>query len=248
MTADSVLDDQIGAMSRSSEFWDGRALSMPVAFASRRSQCCSARWRSQNGLSVFEATLMSARSSAAPARWSASSFSASHRAVADRAVDLRRQFPPCALFGRARPPVRALAVWQQAIGFFLLTDPQFALKRSEQGGERGKVGFRLVHGHGAPIYVLWVLGSWIGAACSAISFPTPHALGHRLPAADLFPRLVMGFRKRPLWLPVVLVSGVASISPTNMSARPGTSRSARGGCPARRDRGPLPSRPDEDGR
>ena len=41
--------------------------------------------------------------------------------------------------------------------------------------------------------------------------PDPHALGIDFLLPIYFLGLVMGFRKRPLWLPVVAVSAVASI-------------------------------------
>ena len=49
------------------------------------------------------------------------------------------------------------------------------------------------------------------ARCSVSLIPNPHALGLDFLLPIYFLGLVMGFRQRPLWLPIVLVSGVASI-------------------------------------
>lgn len=98
---------------------------------------------------------------------------------------------------------------EQAVAFFFLTDPQFA--ETEQRAERGQpVTFVWYMAMALPLYVFWLLGSFLGASCGNL-ISNPYALGLDFMLALYFLGLVMGFRKRPLWLPLVIVSGVASI-------------------------------------
>lgn len=99
---------------------------------------------------------------------------------------------------------------QQAIGFFLLIDPQYA--EAERKGENGEpVTFAWFLGMGLPIYVMWVTEAWLGAAFGQL-IPDTHALGLDFLLPIYFLGLVMGFRGREMWLPVVLVSAIASIA------------------------------------
>ena len=101
------------------------------------------------------------------------------------------------------------SVSQKALAFFFLIDPQYA--ESERRVEQGKaltlpwyLGFAL------PIYVTWISEAWIGATFGKM-ISNPQALGLDFLLPIYFLGLVMGFRKRALWLPVVLASGAASI-------------------------------------
>ncbi len=101
------------------------------------------------------------------------------------------------------------SVLQQALGFFVLTDPQFA--EAERKGEAGgKVGFAWYIGMGIAIYVPWVIASGLGAYFGNL-IPDPHAIGLDFLLPIYFLGLVMSFRTRSNWLPVVAVSIVASI-------------------------------------
>ncbi|MFD1328563.1 AzlC family ABC transporter permease [Mycoplana ramosa] len=107
------------------------------------------------------------------------------------------------------PYVRHFTPVQKFFGFFLLTDPQFAetVNRGESG--RG-VSFSWYIGYGAMIYVPWqvmtvlggVFGQWIG---------DPKMIGIDVLLPIYFMALVLGFRKRPNFLPVVAMSGAASV-------------------------------------
>ncbi len=65
-------------------------------------------------------------------------------------------------------------------------------------------------GMGLAIYVPWVIESGLGAMFGNL-IPDTHALGIDFLLPIYFLGLVMGFRKRPMWLPVVIVSAVASV-------------------------------------
>lgn len=103
----------------------------------------------------------------------------------------------------------AWTTWQKAVGFFFLVDPQFA--ESERLAEQGRpVTFAWFMGMGLPIYLCWVAESWLGASFGSY-IPDAHTFGLDFLLPIYFLGLVIGFRDRPLWLPVVLVSGVVSV-------------------------------------
>ncbi len=66
-------------------------------------------------------------------------------------------------------------------------------------------------GMATPIYICWVIEAGLGAAFGGL-IPNPHALGLDFLLPIYFLGLVMDFRKRPLWVPVVSVSAAASIA------------------------------------
>ena len=107
---------------------------------------------------------------------------------------------------------RHFAHWplaEQAAAYFLLTDPQFA--ETERKADTGRpVSFLWYLGMGLAIYVPWVIESGLGAMFGKL-IPDTRALGIDFLLPIYFLGLVMSFRKRALWLPVVLASGVASI-------------------------------------
>ncbi|HMQ57349.1 MAG TPA: AzlC family ABC transporter permease [Rhizobiaceae bacterium] len=107
---------------------------------------------------------------------------------------------------------RHFARWsmaQQAVGFFFLVDPQFAEAEKRQA-ETGRIPFAWFMGMALPIYVLWIIEAWIGAQFGAL-IENPRALGLDFLLPIYFLGLVMGFRKRAHWLPVVLASGIVSV-------------------------------------
>lgn len=98
---------------------------------------------------------------------------------------------------------------QRAFGFFFLTDPQFA--ESEQRADlHPPLSFAWYFGLATPIYLQWVGGAAVGAWFGGL-IPDPHRFGVDFLMPIYFLGLVVGFRNRPLWLPVVLASGIASI-------------------------------------
>jgi predicted branched-subunit amino acid permease len=111
-----------------------------------------------------------------------------------------------AAFGKR---IASWPLFQKALGFFLLTDPQFA--EAERRAEHGEpVSFAWYMGMGAPIWLFWVAESGLGAYFGQL-VPDPKAFGLDFLLPIYFLGLVMSFRKRPFWLPVVAVSAVASM-------------------------------------
>lgn len=108
--------------------------------------------------------------------------------------------------------------WARWTGFFFLVDPQFA--EAERRAESGAgVSIAWYFAMAAPIYVFWFIDTWLGATFGAL-INDPHALGLDFLLPLYFLGLVMGFRKRPLWLPVVLASAVASIAAFHIVGSP----------------------------
>jgi len=202
--------DNSSSSSTPAEFWQGFRAGIPLTLASAPFALLYGALAVKNGLTVFEATLMSA-----------TVFGGASQMVGIE------------LFGQNVPPwlvvLSIFAVnfrhilysatigrliswwksWQMALGFFWLTDLHYAAveHRSEQGK---KTSFVWYLGLTTPIYVMWVFESFLGAAFGNL-LPDTHALGFDYLLPLYFMGLVMGFRKRPLWLPIVLTSGVASV-------------------------------------
>jgi len=193
-----------------SSFWQGVRLGLPVVVASAPFAILFGALAVDNGFTVTEAVVMSALiyggasqmvglelfgQNIAPWLVVASIFAVNFRHVLYSASIGRR--------------LAHWPLWQQAVGYFVLTDPQFAeAERKAESGE--KVGFAWYMGMGLAIYVCWVIESGLGAMFGKL-IPDTHALGIDFLLPIYFLGLVMSFRKRPLWLPVVLVSGVVSI-------------------------------------
>ena len=149
------------------------------------------------------------------------------RAVADRAVDLRGQLPPRALFGGVRPAHRRLAArcrrrWPSSSS---------AIRNLPRPSARASTARRSA----SPGISAWARRSgcpgsprpWLGAYFGRL-VADPQALGLDFLLPIYFLGLVMSFRKRPLWLPVVRGErGRLGARLQDSSARPGKSRSAR---------------------
>lgn len=99
--------------------------------------------------------------------------------------------------------------WQRALAFFFLTDPQFA--ETEQRVERGRrPSFVWYMGMALPLYICWIAEAGVGALFGRL-IPDSQALGIDFLLPIYFLGLVMSFRKRAMWLPVVGVSAIVSI-------------------------------------
>ncbi len=107
---------------------------------------------------------------------------------------------------------RRIADWPAParwLGFFFLVDPQFA--ETERRSERfGHVSIAWYFAMALTIYVTWVAEGWLGARFGAL-VTDPHAYGIDFLLPVYFLGMVMGFKSRPLWLPVVGASAAMSI-------------------------------------
>lgn len=103
--------------------------------------------------------------------------------------------------------MRNFNLFQRYFGFFFMVDPMFGAgeHRAQTRGLRPAYYF----GFASNIYPNWVLFTAIGAWGGAlIDDPAKYGLDFILPI--YFLTLVMGFRSRANWLPVVIVSGITS--------------------------------------
>ena len=214
MAAEAISDK-----TATNEFWLGVKAGLPVVLAAAPFGLLFGALAVDNGLSVLEATLMSAAiyggasqmvgielfgQTVAPWLVVLSIFAVNFRHVLySAAIGRRISHWPAA---------------QQAIAYFFLTDPQYAEAERKAEEEKG-VGFVWYLGMALAIYVPWVVESWIGATFGSL-IPDPQALGIDFLLPIYFLGLVMEFRDRPLWLPVVAVSAVASVVAYNTVGSP----------------------------
>ena len=192
------------------DFWAGVKLGFPVVVASAPFGLLFGALAVENGFTVAEATLMSATIYGGASQMVGIELFGQKIApwlvvLSIFAVNFRHVLYSASI-GRK---VSHWPLAQQAAGYFLLTDPLFA--EAERKAEAdGKVGFAWYMGMGLAIYVSWVSMSGFGAMFGKL-IPDTHALGIDFLLPIYFLGLVMGFRKRPMWLPVVLVSAIASV-------------------------------------
>jgi 4-azaleucine resistance transporter AzlC len=193
-----------------SEFWRGVRAGVPIIVAVVPFGLLFGALAVDNGLSLGQAVLMSATifggasqmvgielfgQKISPALIVFSIFAVNFRHVLYSAA-IGRHF--------ARWPAA-----KQAVAFFLLTDPQYAeAERSVE--ETGEVGFAWYLGMGLALYVTWITEALLGGLFGRL-ISNPEALGLDFLLPIYFLGLVMEFRQRPLWLPVVLASAAGSM-------------------------------------
>ena len=192
------------------EFWRGFKLGVPVFIASMPFALLFGALAVQNGMSVAEVVAMSAVSYAGASQMVGIELFGKDIApwlvvFSIFAVNFRHVLYSAAVGRR----VTHWSTLEKAIGFFFLVDPQYA--ESERKAEKGEpVGFVWYMGMATPIYLFWVINSWIGAFFGSM-LPDTHSLGLDFLLPIYFLGLVMGFRKRPLWLPIVIASAAVSM-------------------------------------
>ncbi len=192
------------------DFADGARRSLPVALASAPFGLLFGALAIQNGLSVSDTVLMSAALFAGASQLVGLDLLGQKIApwvivLSIFAVNFRHVLYSAALG-------RRLAHWtpaQRAFGFFFLTDPQYA--ESEKQARTGDLSFAWYMGFACLIYGCWVAEALIGAVFGNL-VPDSYALGIDFMLPIYFLGLVMDFRKRPLWLPIVGMSAAASIA------------------------------------
>lgn len=165
----------------------------------------------QSGLSVWQATIMSASIYGGASQLVGLDLFGQRISPwlvvsAILAVNFRHVLYSAA-FGRLVPHWTA---WQKAIGFFVLTDPQFA--ESEREHDKGRpLSFAWYMGLGFVLWGFWVIGSFAGAYFGRL-LPDTHSTGIDFLLPIYFLGLLMAFRKRAMFMPVVAASAVASMA------------------------------------
>lgn len=205
MSAETLTEN-----SPASDFWLGVRASIPTVVAASPFALLFGALAVDNGMSVTEATLMSATIYGGASQMVGIELFGHQVApwlivLSIFAVNFRHVLYSASVGPRLAhwPPIK------QAIAYFFLVDPQYA--EAEVKSERGEeVTFVWYMGMALPIYILWVALSAAGAAFGGL-IPNPHAIGLDFLLPIYFLGLVTEFRDRPLWLPVVLISAAASI-------------------------------------
>ncbi len=194
----------------SSQFITGAKRSVPIIISAAPFGLLFGALAVDNGMSVFEATLMSTVIYAGASQMVGIQLFGHHAApwliVFSIFVVNLRHVLYSATVGRH---MGQLSTVQKAVAFFFLIDPQFA--ESEREAERyGRIDFTWYMGMALPLFVVWISVTALGAVFGKL-IPDPRVWGIDFLLPVYFLGLVMGFRKRPLWLPVVIVSGLVSV-------------------------------------
>ncbi|MCY6379926.1 AzlC family ABC transporter permease [Hoeflea prorocentri] len=164
----------------------------------------------ENGLDVYQAVLMSAVLNAGASQMVGIDLFGNNVApwiivLSIFAVNFRHVLYSASI----GPKMTGFSPLQKAIAFFFLVDPQFA--EAEKRYERGqRVSFNWYMGAVLSLYSTWILETAIGAYFGRL-IKDPHAYGVDFMLPIYFLVLVMSFRRRRNWMPVVLASGVASV-------------------------------------
>ena len=192
------------------EIRDGLRSAVPVIISAAPFGLLFGALAVDNGLSVFQTVLMSATVFAGASQMVGLELFGQMIApwlivFSVFAVNFRHVLYSAAIGRR----MTRFTFWQKAASFFVLTDPQFA--ETERRRETGlPVTWRWYIAMGIPVYLLWLINTAIGASFGNL-IGDPHALGLDFVLPAYFLIMVMGFRKRKSFFPVVLVSGVAAI-------------------------------------
>lgn len=193
----------------SAPYRDGMLRGIPVMLAALPFGILFGALAVDNGLSVGQAVLMSATIFAGASQMVGIDLFGKQVApwlivLSIFAVNFRHVLYSAAI-GRH---TRHWPWWKKAFGFYFLVDPQYA--ESERHVAEGKsLTFAWYMGFATVMYSGWLFGSWVGAEFGRY-IPDSHALGLDYLLPIYFLGMVLDFRKRPLWLPVVLTSGVVS--------------------------------------
>lgn len=194
-----------------SEFLRGVRDSVPIVIAIMPFGILFGVLAQDAGLSIFETVLMSATVFAGASQLVGIELFGHHVApwmivLSIFAVNFRHVLYSAALGRNVRdwPPLR------KAVAFFFLVDTQFAECERRLGNGR-PITFSWYMGLGLSTYVLWLTTSWLGAAFGSL-IPDLRSLGIAFLLPVYFLGLVMGFRTRPLFFPVVGASAIAAIA------------------------------------
>lgn len=194
-----------------SAFLEGARESVPVLLAAAPFGLLFGALAIDNGLTVGEAVLMSAAIYAGASQMVGIELFGAHVApwlivFSIFAVNFRHVLYSASI----GPQIAAIGGWRKWPAFFMLIDPQFAATEMRKE-KKLPVTPGWYFGLGLPIYAAWVMEAWIGALFGRM-IPDPQALGIDFLLPIYFLGLLLGFRKRTNWLPVVLAASLGSIA------------------------------------
>jgi predicted branched-subunit amino acid permease len=192
------------------DFFAGARRALPVILSAAPFGLLFGALAVDNGLSVFQAALMSATVFAGSSQMVGIELFGNQApswiiALSIFVVNLRHLLYS-ATTGRH---MAAFTPLQKATAFFFLIDPQFA-ETEREVEKNGSFSFAWYMGIGLTFYLIWLGLTILGAVFGKI-LPEPRPWGIDFLLTIYFLGLVMSFRKRPFWLPVVIVSALASV-------------------------------------
>ena len=191
------------------DFLEGMRNCIPVALASAPFGLLFGVMATQNGLTLGEATLMNAVMFAGASQLVGLELYSQNIApwmivLSILAVNFRHVLYSAAIGRR----VRHWTALQRATGFFFLTDAQYA--DGERRAMTRSLTFSWFMGYALLLYLCWMAEGVVGAIFGD-RIPDPYAIGLDFMLPIYFLGLVMGFSKRPRWLPVVAASAIVSV-------------------------------------
>ncbi|WP_333631774.1 AzlC family ABC transporter permease [Agrobacterium cavarae] len=194
-----------------SPFRSGIRLGLPVALAVLPFGALFGAVAIDNGMTIYEATLMSGIIYAGASQLVGielfnQNLPAWLVVLSIFAVNFRHVLYSAAM-------VRIVPEWsfvRKAIGFFFLVDPQFA-ESVRQKEMHGEVRYSLYMGYAFVVYALWMISTVVGASLGNL-VGDPKALGFDVLLPIYFMGMVLGFRKRNSFYPVMLASAVGAIA------------------------------------
>ncbi|HEX2528423.1 MAG TPA: AzlC family ABC transporter permease [Geminicoccus sp.] len=200
----------MAAHSNRFEFWSGAARTLPLIIAIAPFGILFGALAVDNGFTVAEAVLMSAAVYGGASQMVGIELFGQRVAPWLIVLSIFIVNARSILYSAAGG--RLIGHWsavQKALGFFLMVDPQYA--ETERRAERGRsISFAWYMGLALPIYGCWIAETLLGALFGRLIGNT-HALGLDFLVPIYFLSLVMGFRQRANWLPVVVISAVGSM-------------------------------------
>jgi len=187
-----------------SEFMDGLRECLPVIGAAAPFGAVFGAIAIDKGLSPSEIILMSALVYAGASQYVAMEFWTTPfpyltMVLSVFAVNFRHILYSASI-GRK---LHRFSPWQKSVAFFGLVDPQWAVAEKRAATQDVTIAFYA--GMAVPLYCAWVASTAFGAMFGRL-IENPEAFGLDFLLPIYFISLLMGFRGRPRWLPVVLIS------------------------------------------
>ena len=192
------------------EFFDGFRLALPILVAPISFSFIVGAASVQQGLSPLEATLMSAGVFAGGGQMLA--FEVWHEPqawllVMLAAISINVRFALQA--ASVRRKINHFSVLERWLTIATLTDPAWGM--SEVRHLTRQVTFPFIAGITVPIYLIWVLGTLVGALLGNL-IEDPARYGLDFAFVGIFIALALPFWKRSGAVPVALASGSAAIA------------------------------------
>lgn len=203
----------------SGDFWDGARRGVPIILSASPFGVLFGALAVDNGFSIVEAMVMSITVFAGASQMvGLELFGHSVQpwliVLSVFAVNFRHVLYSASM---ARH-IAHFTLVQKAIALFVLTDPQYA--ETERRAENGQpLSFVWYLGLGLAVYLPWQLATLLGAVFGGL-IGDPKAIGLDVMLPIYFMALVLGFRKRDNWLPVVALSSVVSVVAMHLVGSP----------------------------